>query len=333
MIKLLKYLIIFSIITSCQTSNSVNLDSYKLSSLEGKKINIPNNPSPKIVIIVNNSQNSDENNLTKIIENSLGSYISHHTRLKLISRNKKASLEEELKLYEILSGSKSLETPDYIIQIDVSKPDIGQNCVNFLTFIKIYSVTKNEPLLVKKIEYKYSSFESDEGIITKGASEMVEDKIGKIVDNFFRQLKEGLVLEKKIDISGNAIFKIDLGSGDGITENKKLSIYRYNDESKEIKKITDKAYATNQIGHDYSWIKVKNSNILYGDMVRNDIEKIDESSSKNTVRNILIGAGTITLLTAQFLLTIVVVGTLAYVSASHGGNVNYQYYHNNPNIR
>jgi hypothetical protein len=332
MIKILKYLIILSIITSCQTSNSVNIDNYKNSPLPERKINISNNSYPKIVIIVNNNQSSEENNITKIIENSLSSYISRNTRLKLINRNKKASLEEELKLYEILSGSsKIIETPDYIVQIDVNPPIIGNNYVNFLAFIKIFSATKNEPLIVKKVEYKYSAFDENT-IISQGALEMVEDKLGKIIDNFFRQLKEGLILQKKLDFKGNAIFKIDLGSGDGIMENKKLSIYRYDEATKELKKITDKAYVTNQISHDFSWIKVKNDNILYGDIARNDIEKIDENSSKNTTRNILIGAGTITILTAQFLLTILVAGALAYASSSSNINGGY-YYHTNSNIR
>ena len=331
MIKILKHLIILSIITSCQTSNSINISNYKNAPLPERKINISNNSAPKIVIIVNN-QKSVESEIANIIENSLNSYISDHTRLKLINRNKKASLEEELKLYEILSqSSKIIETPDYIIQIDINQANIGNNCVNFLAFIKIFSATKNEPLLVKKVEYKYSAFD-ESTIVIQGASEMVEDKIGKIIDNFFRQLKEGLILEKKIDASGNAIFKIDLGSGDGIIENKKLSIYRYNEETKELKKITDKAYVTNQINHDYSWIKVKDNNILYGDIVRNDIEKIDESSSKNTTRNILIGVGTVTLLTAQFILTIIVAGALTYASSASSVNGGY-YYHTNPNIR
>ena len=332
MIKILKYLIILSIITSCQTSNSVNIDNYKNAPLPERKINISNNSYPKIVIIVNNNQSSEENNITKIIENSLSSYISRNTRLKLINRNKKASLEEELKLYEILSGSsKIIETPDYIVQIDVNPPIIGNNYVNFLAFIKIFSATKNEPLIVKKVEYKYSAFDENT-IISQGALEMVEDKLGKIIDNFFRQLKEGLILQKKLDFKGNAIFKIDLGSGDGIMENKKLSIYRYDEATKELKKITDKAYVTNQISHDYSWIKVKNDNILYGDIARNDIEKIDENSSKNITRNILIGAGTITILTAQFLLTILVAGALTYASSNSTINGGY-YYHTNSNMR
>lgn len=250
------------------------------------------------LLIARNSQ------LGSSIAVDIESLLTKDKLIDLVDRKAYQKLKKEVELAE-MGSNKTYKGPlvaDYIISGAISKANFTSKYIsakhsfniesgtysyippkwNYASEvggnIKVYSIPSLN--IIRAFEFDGRSVMSEnaksksnpkkeDSYLTKEASRNALEKIGIDLKNFFA--KKGYILEKKM-LKNSAIFKISLGSKDGVKQGDKLIVYSKKEERNALTgenevfevKIAE-AVIADIINNESSWILVKN---------KKDIEKI-----------------------------------------------------------
>jgi len=249
--------------------------------------------------------------------------------VELIDRKASQKLEKEVELAEMKSN-KTYEGPvvaDYIISGSINKANFTSQYIsakhsfniesgsysyvppkwNYISEvggnIKIYAIPSLSIVRTFEIDgtskmsenaKSKTSAKTEDDYLVKEASRNALNNISIDLKNYFA--KKGYILEKKV-LKGQTIFKISLGTKDGMKQGQKLIIYSKKEERNSItgeveiieSKIT-KAVVADIINAKSSWIIIKNKNdiekIRLGDIVKAEYKKSFWQSKRENTKDV-----------------------------------------------
>jgi hypothetical protein len=159
--------------------------------------------------------------------------------------------DEELKT--LLFSSENIqisEKSEFLVSVSKKSENLGGEKL-FFGVIEIQNLKNN--FREKRISFS-------------GKKSELEKSYQKVLQFFSK--KRGFILEKREDIDGETIFKINLGNRDGVSENMRVDIFSYREntsflrgETKNKKEKIATAVISNIIEDEFSWIVLENKKL------------------------------------------------------------------------